>query len=69
MGCRKLVFVTTLATCLQVPAEIAAGEEKRQGVFEVEVVFALPTNKDATPSPDTYAHVLASIPIGSCGFR
>lgn len=56
-------------TCLQVPAEITAGEEKRQGVTEVEVVFALPMSKDATPEPDPKAQVFAFLPVRAYGFR
>ncbi len=54
---------------MQVPAEIAAGEEKRQGVTEVEVVFALPMNEDASPNPDPHAQVFAFLPVRAYGFR
>lgn len=53
----------------QVPAGVAAGEEKRQGVEQVEVVFALPVAEDGTPSPDPHAQVFAFLPVRSYGFR
>lgn len=48
---------------------MAAGEEKRQGVEQVEVVFALPVAEDGTPSPDPHAQVFAFLPVKSYGFR
>jgi hypothetical protein len=54
---------------VQVPAEVAAGEEKRQGVEQVEVVLALPVAEDGSPSPDPHAQVFAFLPVRSYGFR
>lgn len=55
--------------CVQVPAEVAAGEERRQGVDQVEVVFALPMHEDGSPSPDPHAQVYAFLPVRAYGFR
>lgn len=53
----------------QVPAAISDAEEKRQGVEEVEVVFALPQSADGSAEPDPDAQVFAFLPCRPYGFR
>jgi hypothetical protein len=55
--------------CLQVPPEISAGEEKRQGVEQAEVVFALPVDEHGAPSPNPHAQLFAFLPVRAYGFR
>jgi hypothetical protein len=44
-------------------------EEKRSGVSEVEVVFALPTTAAGDARPDPHAQVFAFLPVKAYGFR
>lgn len=54
---------------LQVP-EAQKSEEKREGVEEVELVFALPMEADGTTAaPDSNAQLFAFLPVRPYGFR
>lgn len=54
---------------LQVPDAIADNEEKRQGVQEVEVVFALHVTEEGAAAPDSNALLFAFLPVREYGFR
>lgn len=54
---------------LQVPEMVAEVEEKREGVDQVEVVFALPTGPDGSAQPDPHAQVFSFLPVKPYGFR
>lgn len=51
------------------PAKICEAEEKRSGVSEVEMVFALPTTAEGDARPDAHAQVFAFLPVKAYGFR
>jgi hypothetical protein len=54
---------------VQVPPDICQSEDKRSGVTEVEVVFALPTTADGNARPEPHAQVFAFLPVKAYGFR
>jgi hypothetical protein len=55
---------------MQVPEHIGQSEEKRQGVKEVCLMFALPMEEDrVTACPDLHAGLFAFLPVASYGFR
>ena len=54
---------------MQVPAELCAAEEKRQGVDVVDVVLAFPITEQGGAAPDEHARIFAFLPVDSFGFR
>jgi hypothetical protein len=52
-----------------VPPAVADSEERRAGVREVELVFALPTAADGSAAPNAAAQLFAFLPVASYGFR
>jgi hypothetical protein len=55
---------------MQVPDHIGLSEEKREGVKEVCLTFALPMEEDrVTACPDEHAGLFAFLPVASYGFR
>jgi hypothetical protein len=57
------------AATWQVPPAMADVEERRAGVREVELVFALPTAADGSAAPNKDAQLFAFLPVASYGFR
>jgi hypothetical protein len=55
--------------CCQVPPAVSDSEDRRKGVSEVELLFALPTTADGSAAPDTGAQLFAFLPVASYGFR
>jgi hypothetical protein len=52
-----------------VPPNISDSEERRRGVSEVELLFALPTAANGSAAPDKDAQLFAFLPVASYGFR
>lgn len=52
------------------PEHIGKSEEKREGVQEVALMFALPMEEDrVTACPDEHAGLFAFLPVAPYGFR